>query len=123
MDYTTNPEANMQPDASNFALLAEFYGTTTSNANETVSDLGNIRRKRGLRRNAAASFTSSHAPIPASVREALNDIDEKLNEGVLFAYSEEEPTRWRKLHESQHGELHEVLLDAGYLVQIHLLKA
>ena len=132
MDYTNNPEFNMQPDTPNFIFLAQLYGTVDGSpvparegtggveAAQTVpgdSGPGNNRRggTRGLRKVSGSRSRS----VPAAVFAAFDDLDRLVDNGLVGTVEQ----GWRKLHESEHGEAHEVDVGNGFLVQIHLLKA
>lgn len=115
MDYTNNPENNMQPSYANFKFLAELYGTvdgspvpTDDNAAVESSSAVNGTEGNGNRRR-----------LPAHIVEAFRDVDAMADNGMLSV----EHHGWRKLHDNVHAHAHEMNLGDGYVVQIHMLKA
>ena len=107
MDYTNNPEVNMQPNTPNFLFLAQLYGTVGG------------RRVLPQASGTAATPTTSRT-VPAAVVADFDDIDRVVDSGMLGI---EQQLGWRKLHETVHGEAHEVDVGGGFVVQIHMLKA
>lgn len=125
MDYTNDPEANMQPDETNFQFLAQLYGevgqTTSSSMSEESStdtrenDEKNGERARRLKRRV---FDRSNKHVPSSVVSSFESLDRLLDNGLAGAVE----ARWRKLHDSTHGEVHEIDAGDGFTIRIHVLK-
>jgi len=136
MDYTNNPEVNMQPATPNFNFLAQLYGTVdgspipatdsgnVQSSTQDVSGSGGGGGRRFLRKSSHATSTATISAgmrsVPAPVMAAFDDIDQVVDNWMVD--SEQERQGWRKLHESEHGEAHEVDLGDGFVVQIHMLK-
>jgi hypothetical protein len=122
MDYTQNPENNMQPAYANFKILAELYGTvdgspvptddnvavaSNSAINNTKVGGNRGRGRRGRRRL-----------LPLEVTMALESIDDMVDDGTFSSGKH----GWRTLQESMYGHAHEIDLGNGYTVQVHALK-
>jgi hypothetical protein len=116
----------MQPDTPNFDFLAQLYGTVdgspvpapTSESGQTEAasttestGFGGGRRLRRLRPAAAR-------PVPNSVVEAFDNVDQLLDSGTGV----KGVTGWRKLHETNYGEVYEIDAGDGFTIQIHMLK-
>jgi hypothetical protein len=140
MDYTNNPENNMQPAEPNYKFLSQLYGTVdgspvptddttaveaNASANATTAepepaaesdkrDWKDIFGLGGKRRALTVNIKS----LPPSVALALGDIDQMVDNGLFGS----ENGAWRKLHESPHGHAHEMDLGHGFTVQIHVLR-
>ena len=130
MDYTNNPDANMQPADANFNFLAVLYGTVDGSPvptddNVTVESAAN---------NTAASVEEGNENwkdkfkdiggnrrrlLPRNVAKALSEIDSIVDNGFYRS----EMHGWRILHESAFGHAYEVDLGEGYSVQVHALNA
>ena len=127
MDYTINPEANMQPDTPNFNFLAQLYGTVdgspvpTPGSRNVQSATQDFSGRRALQKASHSTSTYSRRSVPAAIMVAFDDIDHVVNNWMVG--SKQEQQGWRKLHKSKHGEVHEVDLGDGFVVQIHMLKA
>jgi hypothetical protein len=115
MDYTNNPEVNMQPAYANFKFLAELYGTLngspvpTDDALAMKSAVNNTNKAGGNRRRL----------IPSDVASALVEIDAIVDNGTY----QSEAHGWRILHDNTFGHAYEIYISDGYSVQIHVLKA
>lgn len=121
MDYTNNPEANMMPGTYNYEFLADMYGTVPGSATSPE------QRNRMLRTRRA----------PEEEHQELQRIPEEIPEWVMAKWRElDEETEnhshgterrlgsgWRVLHESEHGEAHEIDIGQGYRIQVHKLLA
>jgi hypothetical protein len=147
MDYTNNPKNNKQPAEPNFIFLAQLYGTvdgspvptdnsaggasnstTTATAQDANGSEGSnksgswkdIFRSFGNRRRRAIETNGSQ--LPPLVAAALENIDELIDSGSLFGPDSTNSDGWRRLHQSVHGELHELDLGEGFTLRIHLLR-
>lgn len=131
MDYTSNPENNMQPDTPNFLFLAELYGTVDGSTipptgtdtvrtnaavpeNEADQKNGSGKNKGGKERDLAVVENDS---LPPAVAAALEDIDLLIENGLVGS----ERDGWRKMNETPNGHSHEIDLGDGYTIQIHIL--
>ena len=143
MDYTKNPEKNMQPAYSNFKFLAQLYGTvdgspvptdnTTSASAEALSTtettgtdhpVADSGSGNGIVKDILGFFGKRRAldtkesSLPPAVAAALDDIDLLIDNGWIGS----EADGWRMLYESPHGHAHEIDLGDGFTVQIHVLR-
>jgi alpha-D-ribose 1-methylphosphonate 5-phosphate C-P lyase len=115
MDYTNNPENNMQPAYANFKFLAELYGTVDGSPVPTDDNAA-------VESSSAVNGTGGGRDrrlLPAHIVEALRNVDVMADNGMVTA----EQYGWRKLHDSVHAHAHVMDLGDGYTVQIHILKA
>jgi hypothetical protein len=58
-----------------------------------------------------------------SKRQDLTNRWNEIDASVMRGFVKSERTGWRLLHQTEHGEAHEIDLDVEYKVQIHLLLA
>jgi hypothetical protein len=116
MDYTNNPEVNMQPSYANFKFLSQLYGTVDGSPVPTDNNTA-------VTSNSAVNGTNGNGGrlrrLPAHVAKAFGDVDTMVDKGMMSA----EQPGWRKLHDNEHAHAYEMDLGDGYVVQIHMLKA
>jgi hypothetical protein len=106
LDYTNNYAFNKHPDVSNYETLLSMYGAA-----------GGERHNRLLRRHeSGARPKDAHEhlwdKIHHSVQMLASRLDDKAHEDG-----------WNLLHRSTHGEEHELELEDGYRVRVHMLLA
>lgn len=117
MDYTNNPENNMQPSYANFKFLAELYGTVDGSPVPTDDNTA-------VESSSAVNGTDGNggrrlSRLPDHIVEALRNVDTLVDNGMLSATQH----GWRQLHDNEHAHAHEMDLGDGYVVQVHMLKA
>jgi hypothetical protein len=110
MDYSDNFEVNMHPDESMYETLVGLYGT--------------VEGRRQLRRQTSTTPTPSSRRSMELVSESIwgkmHEAVEKLAARVDDNAHED---GWKLLHRSRHGEEHELELEEGYKVRVHMLLA
>jgi hypothetical protein len=104
LDYTNNFDENKHPDETNYEFLTELYG------------LAARRQRRAVRRDS--SLVSRVKEIPQHVREKMRDVVGKLERRMDKNAHED---GWKLLHRTEHGEEHEMELQDGYKVRVHML--
>jgi hypothetical protein len=117
MDYTNNPENNMQPSYDNFKFLSQLYGTVDGSPVPTDDNAA-------VESNSAVNGTDGNGGrrlrrLPAHILQAFHDVDAIVDNGMMSP----ERHGWRKLHDNEYAHALETDLGEGYFVQIHLLKA
>lgn len=113
MDYTSQPEANMQPGEANFLFLQEMYGTQTGgNTVASASEVPTDRRIPALRGSATISWFED------VVLSVWDDLIPKI-EGRVDEREHEDG--WQLVHRSLHGSAHEMYLGKGLVVRVHKL--
>lgn len=100
MDYTSNPEANMSPDETNFDFLAQLYGSAPA------------RRLSSQRPERTESVIPDH--VRAKLRQIVPILENRVD-------GEEQPEGWRLLHRSLSSESHAISLGDGWSVQVNKL--
>jgi hypothetical protein len=115
MDYTNNPETNMQPAYANFKFLAELYGTVDGSP---VPDDNVAVSSNSAINNTKVGGNRGRRRLPAEVAMALESIDDMIDDGTFSSGKH----GWRTLHESMYGHAHEIDIGNGYTVQVHALK-
>ena len=123
MDYTSNPEANQQPDGTNYAFLQDLYGsvpgssTATAAATTVKQDNDNNNRRMSqtsVRRRATTK-------IPSDIRAILKDVVPAMENSSSSVSDKHHHPKWRLLHASSHGQTHEMDLGRGWTVRMHKL--
>jgi len=56
--------------------------------------------------------------VPVSVMAMFESVDQLLHNGLAGAMR----GSWRKLHDSTHGEVHEIDASDGFSIRLHVLK-
>ena len=104
LDYTNNFAVNKHPDVSNYETLVGMYGEAG----------GRRHRKLRGKSHQPDSDIPSHiwGKVHHSVQSLASRLDDKAHEDG-----------WKLLHRSQHGEEHELALDEGIKVRVHMLLA
>jgi len=74
-----------------------------------------------LRKSASDRSSSRH--LPASVAAVFDSVDELVDNYAAgdFDGGKIHKGSWRKLHESKHGEAHEIDIGDGFTIQVHML--
>lgn len=124
MDYTRNPENNMQPAEPNFKFLTTLYGSIDGSippggAVETAQDVGPDEDDKSNKKNKNKdNRTLVRKVLPPEIEIALDEIDAIVDSGEI---NNTKRQGWRRLHFSEHGEAHEINLGNGFVVQLHML--
>jgi hypothetical protein len=81
LDYTSNPEANLHPDDTNFEFLADLYGVLPgTNTIDPTDDPTDVTQQQALtnegpgNRRTLQHTTTTTSTIPLSVRSAMQQI-------------------------------------------------
>jgi len=114
MDYTRNPQNNMQPGPPNFEFLQAMYGTVPETVASEEASPGN-RQIVGFDEHKNEIDSSG---LPDWVLDAWEDLVPTIEQS---ADGREHQDGWRLLHSSLHGTLHEIELGDGYILRVHKL--
>ena len=101
MDYTFNWDINKHPDETNYSYLSNLYGVVGG------------RRLRRRQLESKRQSTPSH--ILSQMSEAVKKLEQEPHNSRKHG--------WRLLHWRKHGWEHELELDDGYKVRVHMLSA
>ena len=125
MDYSRNFEVSKHPDESNYNYLVDLYGLVPSRRRYLRRGVGNDERPPSLMIDEDSAddvaMQQRTEPIPEHIAEKMQEHVRRLEQGL-----EDHEARahgWKLLHRSEHGEEHEMALEDGYKVRVHLLLA
>jgi hypothetical protein len=118
MDYTNRPGNNKQPAKPNFMFLAQLYGTIDGSPIPETSAAVKMAEAVDEGGKGKSGGRALSEKLPPAVAAALKDINLMIDSGLIGTKNE----GWWKLHETPHGEVHEIDLGDGFVVQLHLLK-
>ena len=105
LDYTNNYADNKHPDVTNYESLRDLYGTVS---------------RRNLRGKAKKKTRGKEEKMPHHVREEMMRVVSKLEKRLDDNAHED---GWKLLHRTKFGEEHEMELQDGYKVRVHMLLA
>lgn len=101
-DYTSNPEVNKQPDATNYAFLVELYGE--------------VPTRRNLLRSNLEALPKEPPDLPFRVEDAMNELESGtiLSSGHFNA---------KLLHSNEFVESTIIEIGDGFQLQVNKLLA
>lgn len=105
----------MSPDRPNFVFLANLYGTVDGSPVPELNPSSSQSQEQPVSGGGGRHLRNSESwDIPNHIRQASEQVDKLLDAGVVQPH-------WRKLHESEFGQAHEIDLGDGFTVQVHML--
>jgi hypothetical protein len=105
LDYTDNFGANKHPDVSNYESLLSLYGPA-----------GGRRFLRAPSDNTGIKERKLSQSFWSKLHDAVEMLAARLDDNA-------HEDGWKLLHRSKHGEEHEMELEEGYKVRVHMLLA
>lgn len=102
LDYTDNFNVNKHPDESNYESLLALYGPAARRHLRKLENVAPARRQ-----------------LESRMVSRMHEEVEKFLERREVAHEH----GWNLLHRTRHGEEHELALEEGYKVRVHVLLA
>jgi hypothetical protein len=140
MDFTTNPQNNMQPDETNFIFLADLYGTFNGSytpTNESLVESSVLMPSQDTPDEELTDVeeTETNDDLHRTRDRLLSETENAIQRERMILRSDDLDTLFddknirrtrnsrRMLRSSAFVEEYEVDLGEGYTVQFHLLLA
>ena len=124
LDYTNNFKDNENPDAMNYESLLELYGAV---------GVRKHKQRQLLRHRRSTDRKKIPDAVRTKFRQVVSELEQKYYDSqttTTTTTTKEDATKdkqhhggggWRLLHQSKHGEEHEMDLGQGYKARVQML--